>query len=857
MILFETLLQDLRYATRTLLRNAGFTAVTVFALALGIGVNTAVFTAYKAFVARPLDARDSSTMINFALRLQSGATNARFSYPDYEAYRGNLRSFSGVIAATIEQLRLTDVGGSGGKRVAADASLLGRLGLLPPGTTNVEFASTFIVSENYFSVLGVQPLRGRTFEVMSSSELATSPSVLISENYWKRRFSGDPAMLGKGIRLNGAVFTIVGITPHDFIGTSVATPDFWLPLSLYSLVHPKSNRLRDWDDLCCRLFGRLVPGASMAQAEAETTLLAFNLRSLHDPHSDLSKDLTALISPGSPFPGKMNAGLRLTILLIMAATGMVLVIACANAASLQLARTTSRQQELGMRLSLGASRLRLIRQLLTESTLLGLLSGCIALPLTWALSHLAVTKAAEALPAEYGTLVLNVNPDLEIFGYVLAISVFAGILFGLAPAIEASGSALSSTVRGAGTAPVRSRRLRNSLIASQVAVSLALMIAGGMLVRSAIHALRMNTGYDGDRVVDLSLQFPEESKYTANHQAVLVRDLRARLAALPGVAAITTARAPDDNGARRAAVSVTGEQPSARNMYAMLYYTWVQANYFQTLGVPLLLGRGFQSQTGQPEHLVILSESAAQRLWPGQNPIGRSLRLGTGDQFHKKDELLPDGPAWQVIGVARDTRGVTLDGSDSEQVYLPLPSDRLQDYPILVRTHSDPTLVMRAIDPVISAVDPGLVASTSTLQEMLRQTDAFLIDSFSAAIASTISLFGLLLASMGIYSTVSYIVVLRTREVGIRIAMGAQKRDIFALTMRESIRPVFAGLLAGMVLAAGASHLLRGVLYGLNTVDAISFVGASLLFLAIALVATWPPSRRAMRVDPVVALRYQ
>jgi hypothetical protein len=283
----------------------------------------------------------------------------------------------------------------------------------------------------------------------------------------------------------------------------------------------------------------------------------------------------------------------------------------------------------------------------------------------------------------------------------------------------------------------------------------------------------------------------------------------------------------------------------------------VQANYFETLTIPLLLGRGFQSRASQPEHEVILSESAVRRLWPGQNPIGRTLRLGTGEQFHAKGELLPDGPAWRVIGVAKDTRGVTLDGSDSQQVYVPLPADRIQDYPVLVRTHSSPVPVMRAMDSVMAAVDPDLVASISTLAEMLHQTDAFLIASTSAAIASSISLFGLLLASMGIYSTVSYVVVLRTHEVGIRMAIGAQERDILVLMMRETIRPVLAGLLAGIVLAVGASHLLRGVMYGVNTVDAISFAGASLLFLAIAVVATWSPSRRAMRVDPMVALRYQ
>ncbi|HEV8407404.1 MAG TPA: ABC transporter permease, partial [Sphingomicrobium sp.] len=324
MILFETVLQDLRYGARTLLRNAGFTAVSILALALGIGVNTAVFTAYRAFVLRPLDARDPGTMVNVALRLQSGVINARLSYPDYEAYRDHLRSFSGVIAFSIEQLRLTGTEGLGSQRSAETGSLMGRLGLLRPSANNAEFASTFMVSENYFSVLGVAALGGRTFESIGLPALAASPAVLISENYWQRRFGGDPAMLGKTVRLNGAAFTIVGITPHDFVGTSVVVPDFWLPLNLELLVHPESHRLQDRDDLFCRVFGRLTPGVSMAQAQAETTLLASQLRTLHDPHADLSKDVTAVISPGSPFPGQMSAGLRLAVILIMVGVAMVL-----------------------------------------------------------------------------------------------------------------------------------------------------------------------------------------------------------------------------------------------------------------------------------------------------------------------------------------------------------------------------------------------------------------------------------------------------------------------------------------------------------------------------------------------------
>lgn len=853
--MLSTLIQDLQYCVRTLFRNPGSFLVLMISLALGIGVNTAAITAYKAIFTRPLDARNPRTMVDFALRLQNGAVKNDFSYPDYVAYRNHLHSFSGIIAVTVDELRLTDTTGIVAPRKAASGSLMGRIGLLGSQASKAETVSAFLVSEDYFSVLGVPALRGRTFDAMNPADLAASPPVLISENYYQKRFGGDPTVLGKSIRLNDVTFTIVGITPHDFAGTSIAVPNFWLPLSLDTLIHPAKNRLHDRDDLCCRIFGRLAPGVDVRRAQGDATALASHLRILHDARSDLSKQVSVLISPGSPFPGHMNANLKLTVSLVMLAVGMVLVIACANAAGLQLARATTRQHELGIRLSLGASRSRLIRQLLTESALIGVIAGCIALPVTWTVLHVAVTKAAEALPVEY-ELILNVNPDLQIFAYVFVISLVAGLLFGLAPAIETSGGALFSMTRDTTLSFGRSRS-RNLLIVAQVAVSLVLLIAGSMLVRSAIQTLNMNTGYDACHVIELSPQFPEASKYTADRKAFEVRDLRARLAALPGVASITNARAPDDTGGRQAAVSLNGEPPSAPNMYPVLYYTWTEANYFQTLGIPLSLGHGFPSQPIAKDRSAILSESAARRLWPGQTPIGRTLRLATDEQFHEKGELLPDGSIWRVIGVARDARGVTLDRRDSEQVYLPLPSDRLQDYPILIRTHSDPTLVMRAMDPVISAVDPSLIASASTLEDMLRRTDAFLADSTSAAIACTIGLFGLLLASVGIYSNVSYMVALRTPEVGIRMAIGAQKRDILALMLREGIRPVALGLLIGIALSAMSSRLLRGVLYGIGTVDSISFFGATFLFLSLALVATWLPSRRAMRVDPMTALRYE
>jgi macrolide transport system ATP-binding/permease protein len=866
MMLPETVLQDLRYGVRMLWRNAGSTLVSVLALAIGIGVNTAAFTAYQAFFKRSLDARESGRMVNLALLLQSGASDksgdfqASFSIPDYEAYRDQVHSFSGLIAASIPQnLTLTGTGEISGRRTSSGGSLVSRLIPLP-SILNVETASTFFVSENYFSVLGVGALYGRTFAPGDSSRLAASPSALISENYWRKRFGGDPAILGKTVRLNGAAFTIVGITQHNFVGTSVEAPDFWLPLSLEPLVHPDDNWLRNRENLCCRVYGRLAADASRGQAQAEMTLVAGHLSTLHAPGSDLRKSTKAVIWPGSPFPYPLNqyGGLEYAILLIMVGVGMVLVIACANVASLQLARAASRQHELGMRLSLGASRLRIIRQLLTESALLGLVAGAVALLFSWAFLQTMVVAIADAFPDEYGTFIFHVTPDLGIFAYVFCLSLLAGVLFGLAPALESSGGAVSSALKAnAGTGRVRSRRMRDLLMVAQVAVSLVLLIAGSMLIRSAIRAVKMDPGYETGRVLSLDLRFPEGERYNAERRATLVREVRARLSSLPGVVSITSARAPDSGGFRTAAVSVNGEPPSPQNTQAILYYTYIQPNYFQTLSIPLVFGRGFEAQAGQPEDAVILSESAAQLLWPGQNPIGHRLRMSPGGQFHTKDDAYLSGPAYEVIGVARDTRGFLLNGSDSEQIYLPMPENRLQDFTILIRTQAVPTQIVNAIGPIILSIDPNLIAYTLTLEEMLRTTESFFASSISAAIASSIGLLGLLLASMGIYSTVSYLVVLRTREVGIRMALGARKRDVLILVLRESARPVVAGLCVGVCLALGASYLLRGVLYGLSTIDSISFVGVSILFLAIALLAAYLPSRRAMQVDPMVALRYE
>jgi len=523
--------------------------------------------------------------------------------------------------------------------------------------------------------------------------------------------SGLPATLDpwKTFRLNGVPFTVGGITPHNFVGTNVDAPDFWLPLSAEPLIHPASNWVRDRENACCRLFARLAPGATMAQAQAEMSAVADHLRGLHAKDSDLAKPVTAMVWPGSPFPMPLDHfhGLNYVLMLILGSVGLVLVIACANVACLQLARAASRHNELTMRLSLGAGRVRLIRQLLTESALLSVVAGAVALLFSWAFLQLIVVITANAFPSEYGTFVFHVTPDLGIFAYVFCLSLVAGVLFDLAPALESSGAALSSALKAnAGTSPARSRRLRNTLIAVQVSFSLMLLVAGSMLIRGSIRALTMETGYDSKHGLELELQFPEGGSYSEASKNALVRELRTHLASIAGVAGITTANAPDGGGLRTAAISLNGEKPSAKNTQAVLFYKYIQADYFQTLEIPLLFGRAFQAQAGDPEPVVILSDSAARQVWPGQNPIGRSLRMGTDGQFHTKEQLVPDGKAYEVIGVARDTRGVLMDGSDSQVVYVPLPENRLQDYPILIHTHADPAQCLEAIGSVLASGTP-------------------------------------------------------------------------------------------------------------------------------------------------------
>jgi len=856
MILPETILHDLRYGIRALSRSPWSTAITILSLALGIGVNTAVFTAHKAFVARPLDARNPSEMVNIALRRDSGSAEYAFSYPEYEAYRDSVRGFTGLIAFRPARVTLSNAGGMIDQRTSYERSPIANL--MAAGASNAEFAHVFIVSDNYFRVLGVSALHGRTFEPGNTAESVSPPSVLVSENYWRRRFAGDPAIIGKTVHLNGIAVTIIGVTPHDFVGTGVAAPAFWLPLG----IEPRINADRQWlhlrENRQYRLSGRLAPGVTIGQATAQIGLVADHLRTLHPAERESARPVTVLVWPGSPFPLPLNqyGGLKFAILLIMFGAAMILAVASANVGSLQLARARSREAELQTRLSLGATRPRIVRQLLTENGLMGILAGVFALLFSWALLKVGVKAFIDAMPVEFGAVVFDVNPNLAVLAYAFMISLIAGILAGITPAIQSPRSALTSSARSS-TASVRSRRLQGVVVAVQVGLSLVLMIIGSMFLRGAVNTLGMKTGYDIKNVVQVDLQFPKNVQYTAARRLALVNELHMRMAALPAVSKTTWGRPPGSSGFRTAVIPVGEGKTTATIAQTILNYTFVQAGYFETLGIPLFLGRGFDRQT-QNGQTVILSESAAKQIFRSENPLGRSIRLGvTDERMQSSNELVANGSSYQVVGVARDTRGSEFDGSDSKQIYLPLANDRLEGRPLLIRVASNPVQMRSAADRIIASIDPGIIVTSSTLEEALRRSPPFFVSSLAAAIASGMGLLGILLALIGIFGTVSHMVALRTREVGIRMAVGAQQHDVLRLILRESAQPVVAGLLAGIVLAAGLVYLLRGILYGINAVDGIYFAIVAISFLAVALLASYPPARRAMRVDPVVALRYE
>jgi macrolide transport system ATP-binding/permease protein len=801
--LLEELWQDLRFSMRMLGKQPGFTTVVVLTLALGIGVNTTYFTLFGLFF-RPAPAEDRATIVELG---------GDYSFAGYASFRDHTQAFFSGLIATTEDREL-----SLGDQASSEESQ----------TIQIKF-----VSDNFFSLLGAKTALGRAFAPEKNSGPGQSPVVVLSHRCWQSRFGGDPKIIGQTLRLNGVAFVIIGVAAPDFVGVSLDknVSDAWAPLMMRGEVPAQVSR--DWlsspEIRGLTIAGSLKPGRTLEEASAEVNLLAHRLSLIHPLQR-------VHVRPCHIVGCNRGSDMWPLISVVMMASAMVLLIACSNIANLMLARGAQRQKEIGVRLCLGASRGRVIRHLLTESLLLACLGGGAGLFLAWWGLHAFLGTAIPLPPwLEANTIIPYLNPDLRVLTYTFLLSLFAGVAFGLAPALRVTRRDLVSTLKDEGASfgqRMARSRLRSALVISQVALSLMLLIGAGLLLR----------GFIRGRAIDL----PIETKYalivdtdagldgydTARAQ-LFRQELVARLEALPGVQGVS--RAGSGTGTRFTLKDQT-------QVGHMAVYNEVTPNFFETVGLPIVRGRAFTEEESRARApVVVVAESTARRLWPNQEPLGQFLRPN------------PDADFAQVIGVARDDPRMRIGQLDHLLAYI--PPDPKQMRFVMVRTSGE----ARAMKPLARAVVKSLEPHLSLRMWSLEETFAENTSATRAAsqIASGLGLFALILAAVGIYGVMAYSVIQRTREIGIRVALGAQGRDVLRMMIGQGLRLVGVGVILGVSGGAAVSRALSSLLFGLSPFDPIAYAGVSLFLVMIAFAAIYLPARRATEVDPINVLRFE
>ena len=845
--------RDIQYALRALWKNPAFTAIAVLTLAVGIGVNTAVFTAFNAVALRPIPAPEPDRLV----QITHGNRSQFFSYPDYLYYRDNTRPLSSLAAAGFGST--LSLGGAGTATPQAHSNIADAMGFRLPRALagHGEQVGAFGVSGNYFQMLGVGAAVGRTFTAEEDS--AGAPAVaLMSYNFWDRRFGRDPGLLGRRLTLNGRSVTLVGITPRDFSGTLPMIPDLWLPLTVQASLMSGTDSLRDRKADCCRLFGRLATGAGQAQAEGELNGLTGRLRLAYPEEQGRPRGQTSslIVVPASP-NGPPDPRATAMAVVILAAVGLVLLIACANVASLLLARSAARQREIAIRLAIGASRSRLIRQLLTENAVISLLAAAAGIAFSWWSLHLLMLGVASALPA-YFSIAMHVAPDWRVLGYTLFLALAATGASGLAPALEASRPNLTSALKDEGAAfggRLRKSRLQDLMVGTQVAVCLALLIAAGLLARTSQRALEVNLGFDYRHILVLHVWPPAQDRSATEME---IAQLARRLGTLPEIQSVAAGRVPLAGGLRSVAVALHGgglDEPGT----SIALYSQVTPGYFATLGIPILRGRNFTAGEargglnfdGSP---VIVSEATARRFWPGEDPIGKRLAFGPGRGSSRfAGEEYPHSASSVVVGVAKDIRSADLYRVDPTCLYFPVRMGGS----ILMRARGDEGAAAAAVEHEFLALHSDLEGEVADSQTAFSNQAGFVVARMGAIGSAIIGLLGLLMASVGIHGTVGFAVTQRTQEIGIRMALGAKRGSVLRLVLWQTMRPVAIGLAVGFAGAAAVSRLMASMMFGLSTLDPAAFLGASGFLAAAALLAGYRPARRAARVDPAIALRYE
>jgi predicted permease len=833
------LLQDLKYALRSLRKNCSFTAVTVLTLALGIGINTALFTVFDAFVLKPLPLKDPSTLVNFEGRDKFGQRHRVFSYLDYLEYRQQGSVFSDLIAWNKVSVTL----GEAPPNDADDFTL----------AEGYEHLFGQIVSVNYFSALGADMQLGRGFSP-NEDQPGESSAVVLSHAFWQRRFNSQASIVGSNIRLHGHPFTVIGVTAPGFIGTTPDPPAFWAPLMARDkLIQAGGWGHKTWlterDVDVFTLTGRLAPNVSRPQAEAAVQLTTDRLAQTYPSEN---RKIAVRLERGGTFV-TVDEDISALILPLIIGFGLVLLVACANVANLLLARAVGRQREIGVRLALGARRWRVIRQLLTESILLSVLGGIAGLLVAiWALRIIyPIVLSSFPVPELAAGFALNLSPDWRIFSFTLLIAAIAGTAAGLAPAIQASRPDVITALKDETSRGYLSKsRLRSGLVVAQVAVSLSLLIAAGLLAMNLRRVQRIDTGMNTRKLFSVAVGLSRSEKQVDETREIrLKQQLLERLRGLPEVASVSEAyQQPLSGNMGNKLVLLPGD---AVDHPRETRFNFVSAEYFQTLAVPIVRGRPFTAQeveSGDP--VVVVSETAASRFWPGQNAIGQRIDI---ENDSTQTDASPSYSQFEVVGVARDTRSRYVWQKDERFVYVPVPSAKTRY--LLIQTRNDSAATMSIVRSLASSIDPELRTSVRRIEDSLTtQTAPFRA---LAWLSGAVGLLALVLASLGLYGVTSFLVARRTHEIGIRMALGAQGRDVVRMFLRNGLRLTVVGVVLGLGGGAVLARLLVSVLVDLSALDPFVFVTASLFLCLVAVVTILLATRRATRVDPMVALRYE
>jgi predicted permease len=811
----ETLIKDPRYAVRALWKRPSFTIIAVATLALGIGANTAIFSLVNTVLLRPLAVDHPEQLTEVYGTYHNGADYTIQSYLNYKDYRDRNSVFSGLMAYRFAPVSLSHDG-------------------------NNERIWGYLVSGNYFETLGVRPILGRSFLREEDQTPGANPVAVISYNCWQNRFNSDRSVVGRPLTLNGRTFTLIGVAPRNFVGTEVAyAPEIFVPMMMAHEIEPGSNWLefRDSDNLF--VVGRLKPGITKAQAASDLEAITLQLGKEY-PRENEGRGVR-LLTPGLFLPEIRDSIVSFAAVL-MGVVALVLLLACVNLANLLLARATERRKELAIRLAVGASRARVVRQLVTESVLLSLLGGLGGVLLAAWINTLV---AAIKLPTDIA-LVFDLKIDWRVLAFALAVSLFTGVLFSLLPALQSSRPALVPALKDdSALTGFRRSRLRNTLVVIQVALSLVLLVGAGLVVRSLQLVQRMRPGFNPANAVaisfDVGLQGYDETKGREFQKQVLER---ARAVAGVRSAALTTT-VPLTLDYSFTGIYVEGQPDTGTTNLPLAVPNTISPNYFQTMEIALR-GRDFSERDSKKESRVaIINETFARRFFAGTEAIGRRFNFSG-----------PSDPYWEVIGVAGDGKYNSLGEDPKAAFYRPLLRDYSTNTTLVARTTGNPDSVIAGLRGEVQRLDPALpLYNVQTLMDHMN------VPLFPARVAATIlgcfGVLALLLAAIGIYGVMSYVVAARPRGIGVRMALGAARGDVLRLIVGQGMMLALLGLGIGLGIAFAVTRLLKTWLYGLSPADPLTFVSVALLLALVAAIACYIPARRATKVDPLVALRYE